>query len=62
MTKASSASICNYEAFWRSITYGDRWRAGRVLLTGATGFLGVYVLRDLLNNTQVSIHLSTKSQ
>ena len=43
-------------AFWRSITYGDRWRAGRVLLTGATGFLGVYILRDLLSSTQVSIN------
>lgn len=40
-------------AFWRSIQYGNRWYTGRVLLTGATGFLGAFILRDLLINTKV---------
>ncbi|XP_033112958.1 linear gramicidin synthase subunit D-like isoform X1 [Anneissia japonica] len=43
-------------AFWRSIQYGDRWQRGRVLLTGATGFLGAFILRDLLLNTQTHIY------
>ncbi|XP_071786315.1 uncharacterized protein [Asterias amurensis] len=47
-------------AFWRSITYGDRWRAGRVLLTGATGFLGVYILREILSSTQNHVYCLVK--
>ncbi|XP_022103047.1 uncharacterized protein LOC110985905 isoform X2 [Acanthaster planci] len=47
-------------AFWRSIHYGDRWRAGRVLLTGATGFLGAFILRDLLRKTENHIYCLVK--
>ncbi|XP_071951852.1 uncharacterized protein [Antedon mediterranea] len=43
-------------AFWRSIQYGDRWKRGRVLLTGATGFLGTFILQELLLNTQTHIY------
>ena len=42
-------------AFWRSMQYWDRWSKARVLLTGATGFLGAYILRDLLNKTKVHV-------
>lgn len=42
-------------AFWRSgnVRNTRRWNRGRVFLTGATGFLGVYLLRDLLKLTKV---------
>ncbi|XP_048589183.1 glycine betaine reductase ATRR isoform X2 [Nematostella vectensis] len=44
-------------AFWRSANFLNtrRWNRGRVLLTGATGFLGVFLLRDLLRHTKVHI-------
>ena len=41
-------------AFWRSCQYEHRWENGRVLLTGATGYLGAFILRDLLENTRVN--------
>ena len=41
-------------AFWRSMRHTQRWRTARVLLTGATGFLGAFLLRDLLLHTDVS--------
>jgi hypothetical protein len=34
-------------AFWRSVQYGHRWNRGRVLLTGVTGYLGGFLLKDL---------------
>ena len=42
-------------AFWRSGNFKNtrRWIRGRVLLTGATGFLGVFLLRDLIRFTKV---------
>ncbi|XP_006818170.1 uncharacterized protein LOC102809176, partial [Saccoglossus kowalevskii] len=43
-------------AFWRSIQYGNRWKSGRVFLTGATGFLGAFILRDLLQHTELHIY------
>ena len=43
-------------AFWRSMQYGERWNKGRVLITGATGFLGIYILRELLQESKVSIN------
>ncbi|KAK2165584.1 hypothetical protein LSH36_48g05032 [Paralvinella palmiformis] len=42
-------------AFWRSMQVIDKWLTGRVLLTGATGFLGVFILKDLLENTKSQI-------
>ena len=42
-------------AFWRSCQYEHRWENGRVLLTGATGYLGAFILRDLLENTKVCV-------
>ena len=36
--------------------YGERWNKGRVLITGATGFLGIYILRELLQESKVSIN------
>ncbi|XP_077984922.1 uncharacterized protein LOC144439501 [Glandiceps talaboti] len=43
-------------AFWRSIQYGNRWKRGSVLLTGATGFLGVHLLKDLLCQTKLYVY------
>ncbi|XP_077966537.1 uncharacterized protein LOC120348546 [Styela clava] len=43
-------------AFWRSANYSYRWKRGRVLLTGATGFLGAYLLKDLLIDTKAQIY------
>ena len=42
-------------AFWRSGNFKNtrRWIRGRVLLTGATGFLGGFLLRDLIRLTKV---------
>jgi hypothetical protein len=43
-------------AFWRTfynLNNLGRFRKGRVLLTGATGFLGVFLLRELLLQTKV---------
>ena len=46
-------------AFWRSGNFKNtrRWIRGRVLLTGATGFLGVFLLRDLIRLTKVLFYL-----
>lgn len=43
-------------AFWRSGNFRNtrRWNRGRVLLTGSTGFLGSYLLRDLIKHTKVN--------
>lgn len=49
-------------AFWRSFHYGDRWKKGRVLLTGGTGFLGAFLIRELLQQTRVSELLCGMSQ
>ena len=42
-------------AFWRSGNFKNtrRWIRGRVLLTGSTGFLGGFLLRDLIRLTKV---------
>jgi len=44
-------------AFWRmfSIYNERRFEKGRVLLTGATGFLGAFLLRELLTQTKVCL-------
>ena len=41
-------------AFWRSQGLGYKSHRARILLTGATGFLGAFLLRDLLLHTKVS--------
>lgn len=44
-------------AFWRTFAFYNekRFAKGRVLLTGATGFLGAFVLRELLLQTRVFV-------
>ena len=43
-------------AFWRSMQYhAERWNNCRVLITGTTGFLGSFLLRDLLLHTKVRV-------
>ncbi|XP_064637306.1 uncharacterized protein LOC135493708 isoform X2 [Lineus longissimus] len=43
-------------AFWRSVQYGHRWSKGRVLLTGVTGYLGAFLLKDLLLHSGTSVY------
>ena len=33
-----------------------------VLLTGATGFLGAYLLRDLLTHTDAKVHVAVRAK
>ncbi|XP_075266110.1 uncharacterized protein LOC142358577 isoform X2 [Convolutriloba macropyga] len=43
-------------AFWRSFSLLDtKWKRAHVLLTGATGFLGGFILQELLLRTQCNI-------
>ncbi|KAL9971921.1 hypothetical protein ACROYT_G018144 [Oculina patagonica] len=51
-------------AFWRSGNFKNtrRWIRGRVLLTGATGFLGGFLLRDLIRLTKVHIFCVVREQ
>ncbi|XP_046580237.1 linear gramicidin synthase subunit D-like [Haliotis rubra] len=43
-------------AFWRTFHHRHHFHKGRVLLTGATGFLGVFILRELLLNTKLLVY------
>lgn len=43
-------------AFWRSFRVGNRWNKGRVLITGGSGFLGAFLIRELLLNTKTFIY------
>ncbi|XP_046369445.2 glycine betaine reductase ATRR-like isoform X1 [Haliotis rufescens] len=43
-------------AFWRTFHHRHHFHKGRVLLTGATGFLGVFILRELLLSTKLLIY------
>ncbi|ELT91027.1 hypothetical protein CAPTEDRAFT_189369 [Capitella teleta] len=43
-------------AFWRGMQYGKQWNKAQVLLTGATGFLGAFLLRDLLLTTKCHVY------
>ncbi|ELT98363.1 hypothetical protein CAPTEDRAFT_224942 [Capitella teleta] len=43
-------------AFWRGERYGKQWSRTQVLLTGATGFLGAFLLRDLLLTTNCHVY------
>lgn len=42
-------------AFWRHVEREQMYKTSRVLLTGATGFLGSFLLRDLLVNTKAFV-------
>ncbi|ELT91031.1 hypothetical protein CAPTEDRAFT_168750 [Capitella teleta] len=42
--------------FWRGMQYGKQWNKAQVLLTGATGFLGAFLLRDLLLTTKCHVY------
>ncbi|WP_049573717.1 non-ribosomal peptide synthetase [Nonomuraea sp. SBT364] len=41
---------------------GSRREPGRVLLTGATGFLGAHLLADLLTHTDATVHCLVRGQ
>ncbi|XP_050415332.1 uncharacterized protein LOC126829469 isoform X1 [Patella vulgata] len=43
-------------AFWRTFQYRHHFQTGRVLLTGATGFLGAFLLQELLLNTKLIVY------
>ncbi|GAB1602662.1 uncharacterized protein LOC115218372 [Argonauta hians] len=49
-------------AFWRSFHVGNRWHKGRVLVTGATGFLGAFLIQELLLNTKTFIYCLVREQ
>ena len=49
----NSSMDMQLRAFWRMFNYRPNWRTGSVLLTGSTGFLGAFLLRDLILHTQV---------
>ena len=40
----------------KSVTYPDKINLQHILLTGANGFLGVYLLQELLHQTSATIH------
>ena len=42
-------------AFWRTFLHKHHFRKGRVLLTGATGFLGAFLLKEMLLNSKVRV-------
>ncbi|XP_076821581.1 uncharacterized protein LOC143468326 isoform X2 [Clavelina lepadiformis] len=57
MHKAGPVNLdIQLRAFWRSRGFGYKSRRARVLLTGATGFLGAFLLRDLLLETKVQVY------
>ncbi|BFZ14993.1 hypothetical protein BsWGS_18032 [Bradybaena similaris] len=43
-------------AFWRTFHHGHHFNRGRVLLTGATGFLGAFILKELLLHTKLVVY------
>ncbi|XP_049804567.1 uncharacterized protein LOC126248021 isoform X1 [Schistocerca nitens] len=44
-------------AFWRSFQLsGTNWRRDKVLLTGVTGFVGAFILEELLLNTTATVY------
>lgn len=47
-------------AFWRTFNLSNerRFKIGRVLLTGATGFLGAFLLREILLQTKVYLDVT----
>lgn len=49
----------NLTTFWKSVNFLKfQIERSHVLLTGATGFLGSFILQNLLKNTQVKNYLS----
>ncbi|ESP02709.1 hypothetical protein LOTGIDRAFT_171784 [Lottia gigantea] len=49
-------------AFWRTFHYGHHFQSGRILLTGATGFLGAFILRELLLSTKMFVYCLIRDQ
>ncbi|XP_035825631.1 linear gramicidin synthase subunit D [Aplysia californica] len=43
-------------AFWRTFHHGHHFHRGRVLLTGTTGFLGAFILKELLTRTKLVVY------
>ncbi|GFN85017.1 linear gramicidin synthase subunit d-like isoform x1 [Plakobranchus ocellatus] len=49
-------------AFWRTFQHGHHFNRGRVLLTGSTGFLGAFILRELLLQTKLVVYCLTREK
>ncbi|WP_394834947.1 amino acid adenylation domain-containing protein [Pendulispora rubella] len=47
---------------YETVALGSEESYRNILLTGATGFLGCYLLRDLLLNTDAKIHLTVRAK
>ncbi|KAL8598680.1 hypothetical protein ACOMHN_033245 [Nucella lapillus] len=43
-------------AFWRTFLHKHHFRKGRVLLTGSTGFLGAFILKEMLLNSKLLVY------
>lgn len=43
-------------AFWRIFLHKHHFRKGRVLLTGATGFLGAFLLKEMLLHSKLLVY------
>lgn len=43
-------------AFWRTFLHRHHFSKGRVLLTGATGFLGAFLLKEMLLNSELLVY------
>lgn len=53
-TASHCRSDIHLQAFWRSFQLSSSVRhRDRVLLTGATGYVGAFILKELLQNTEV---------
>ncbi|KAK7873449.1 hypothetical protein R5R35_000229 [Gryllus longicercus] len=43
-------------AFWRSFQLSNKWRRDKILLTGVTGYVGAFLLKELLTTTKATVY------
>lgn len=50
------SSDCTLRSFWRAVNLNvNKFTSGNILLTGATGFLGAFILQKLLETQVITI-------